>query len=690
MAPLPRPLVLAAVTLGLTALLAVGSPAFASRPEASPSPAEPAEPAVPAVSAAPSPAGSAIAAEVSATPLFTGTLGSMPATLEFAYDRGGALGPLGAAGLPSLTTARIPFQRFDVAATGVDGLSLTWSGVVDPAREAHLWVWDAKAGAWDDVASGRGTAEGDLTLAGPAKQAYLDGGRVHVMVTATDPFADDLAKPVDDAFDDPSGYTFSMVHFSDTQYLTEGAVERRTAAERAVWRHAYQSIPDWIVANAAHRKIAYVAHTGDLIEDWLETNYASGKAARTNAKRQYAVASEIQRTLDDAGLVNSVLPGNHDTQLGTDTGDGALFNRYFGPERYRQASTGAQWQAENASYHPWRAGDNSNHYDLFTAGGLDFVAVNLGYGVDVDELAWANRVLARYADRNAILLTHAFNKPSTATDGREADFSNDGERLETGVIAKNPNVFLVLSGHEHGVSIKIRRDFGRPRNDVVELLSDYQYYEVKASQLGLSGRGGHEADDPLRFGASFLQLLQVDTRRSELSIDTFSPLLNNFNATEFDNEHRYNGSEGDTRVPIQLTTRKTSFTTERLALAPSGTVSATSADTVERRPTPSATSTPARVYAQVAVLLPSTAEGRGTSAYVSVRTQYGVPCSGKVKLYVDKKLLTTVNLEAGKAWIDLPSGYSPGGHVVNTDYLGDDGTHPATAESTFTVEKVGG
>ena len=377
--------------------------------------------------------------------------------------------------------------------------------------------------------------------------------------------------------------------------------------------------------------------------------------------------------------------------MGTETGASSLFNAYFGPKRYQHASTGAQWQAEDASYHPWRKGDNANHYDLFTAGGLDFIAVNLGYGVSPEELAWANRVLARYADRNAIVLTHAFNKPSTAADGREADFSNDGERLETGVIAKNPNVFLVLSGHEHGVSIKIRRDLGRTGNNVVELLSDYQYYEVKASQLGLAGIDGHAADDPLRFGSSFLQLLQIDTRRSELSVDTFSPLLNNFNATEFDNEHRYDGSEGDTRVPIQLTTRRTSFTTHRLDMAAPSDVPAKSdrARTAERRPTPSATATPAKVYAQVAVLIPSTASGRSTSAYISVRSQYGVPCSGQVTLWVDKEKLTTVTLDSGWALVTLPSGYSLGGHVLNTRYLGDDKTFPATAESTFTVEKTG-
>ncbi|MDN5912860.1 MAG: hypothetical protein L0H71_09320 [Yaniella sp.] len=40
---------------------------------------------------------------------------------------------------------------------------------------------------------------------------------------------------------------------------------------------------------------------------------------------------------------------------------------------------------------PWRAGDNENHYDLFTAGGLDFVAVHLGYAGPPRHIGWATR-----------------------------------------------------------------------------------------------------------------------------------------------------------------------------------------------------------------------------------------------------------------------------------------------------------
>ena len=64
--------------------------------------------------------------------------------------------------------------------------------------------------------------------------------------------------------------------------------------------------------------------------------------------------------------------------------------------------------------------------------------------------------------------------------------------------------------------------------------------------------------------------------RAELSVDTYSPFLNNFGATEFDVDYndlgqptsqpRYNGQEDDFRVPVRLSSRSTSFVTDGLTV----------------------------------------------------------------------------------------------------------------------------
>ena len=112
------------------------------------------------------------------------------------------------------------------------------------------------------------------------------------------------------------------------------------------------------------------------------------------------------------------------------------------------------------------------------------------------------------------------------------------------------------------MDIEVRQDVGTEGNHIVELLADYQFYEVSAEELGLTGIDHRNPDDMLRFGSSFFRMSQIVVDNSELTVDTYSPLLDNFGATEYDDRQRYNGTEDDTRLPIQLETRRTSFSTD--------------------------------------------------------------------------------------------------------------------------------
>src|SRR5690606_14661805 len=120
--------------------------------------------------------------------------------------------------------------------------------------------------------------------------------------------------------------------------------------------------------------IAYVAHTGDVIENW-NTNDTD----REVAVQEYEFASQTQEILEETGVVHSVLPGNHDNRGGNDVTTDSLFNQYFGPERYEALAEQDSWKAAGAEYHPWKEGDNENSYTLFSAAGRDFITVSLGY-----------------------------------------------------------------------------------------------------------------------------------------------------------------------------------------------------------------------------------------------------------------------------------------------------------------------
>ncbi|WMY78604.1 LamG-like jellyroll fold domain-containing protein [Citricoccus sp. I39-566] len=497
---------------------------------------------------------------------FQGLVDGTPTTLEFDYTEDADLE--GAGDSLSATAGQMPFQRFDVeVGEAAEDQSVRWAGTVDPSRQVNLLVWNTASESWDELASGRGLNESELVLSGALGAEHLDeAGQASVLVLGEDPFADDLENEVADSFEDPADYDFSLAHFTDTQYLAEGAAEDAYSEEQqAVWADAYTSVAEWIVANAEEKKIDYVAHTGDIMENWhTGSPRADEEEYREIAVEEFEFVSQAQKILDDSEIPNGVTPGNHDNRSGMDVGPDNLYNQYFGPERYEALEQTQGWKDANASYTPWKEGDNDNHYDLFSAGGLDFVAVYLGYDVTDEEIAWASEVLDQYSDRNAMIMTHAQRKPSTNPDGRGATFSHDGAKIDEGLLQKHSNIFLALSGHEHGVDIEVRKDVGTEGNNVVELLADYQFYTVSAEELGLTGVDGRSATDMLQFGSSFFRLLQIDVDNAEMAVDTYSPLLDNFGATEYDDRNRYNGTEDDTRLPIQLETRKTSFATNQV------------------------------------------------------------------------------------------------------------------------------
>ncbi|MFI6761051.1 carbohydrate-binding protein [Micromonospora sp. NPDC050417] len=697
----------------------------------------------------------------------------VPTTLDVKHDKSvdvGSLRPLDGKTIDTPSGRDVVFQRYDVPLGATNQTpTLRWEGTADPARVVALRVWDPAAKKWDVVTSSRGQAEHSTVLTAPLGAQYRDGDAFHVMVTGEDPFADDLsprdssAQNDKDHFEDPDSYDFAITHFTDTQYLTEGAAggtyddwdgkaepsDVTTAEEQALWAATYRDEMQWIADNAADRKIAYAAHTGDIIEndyyDPLATN-PDGSLQRPglNAEvdKELALASGYQKILDDNGVVNQVIAGNHDNQLGAETGPTSRFSKTFGADRYYQVAK--SWPA-GTEYHAWDevdnadgtvtpGKDNQNNYTLFSAGGLDFVAVGLSYGVTAPEARWADSIFKRYRDRNGILLSHDYLKPSTNPDGRGAEFSApDGSPLYKQVVETNPNVFLVLAGHEHGVGTNLKSKVGvTVSHDVVELLADYQFYTVPAGELwpGLvdingnidingDGTPDHRSTDRLQFGASFLRLLQFDVDRAEMHIDTYSPFLKNFGATEYDirqdgsqTKPRYNGAEDNLTLPVDLSTRKTSFSTDSLAAyVPSGAIGT---DDVTANGTAELNWTgllPGRAYAWivsaksaddgVAVAQPavfSTAKGAPTVTATSVPTDWGTaakvtvkvaagtaPIAGTVELREGTTVRGSAALTGDTATFVLPVGLAAGNHTLTASYSGSAFLNPAQGTVTVTV-----
>lgn len=614
----------------------------------------------------------------------TGAIPAIPATLDFSSTATRTLS--GAQDFDGTSAASVsehdllPYQRFDVAVPAGDARHVRWSGTVDPQRAVTLYAWDTVDTRWQQIAAARGTAGAQTALDGEVADSMVDAavtvappgvGAVHLLVVVTDPFYDDLSardgSNDDEEFQDPSTYDFSFVHWTDPQYVAEGAAGgsgyypaspvyqtakgdnalRSSKDEQKVWAAAYEDAAQWTVDNAERRKIAYASNTGDIINNNVvdpasPANLAKyGPAAAGDSNRSGQPYSEQKDQIDREnafarsafekiwhwkgadgnGLVSQVVAGNHDNRNGTDaktsptdptnpaaqstTADDFYNGTFAAGDYYAQARS---WPA-GASYHAidevtdadgrvvTPGTDNQDSYVLFSAGGQDFVVVGLSYGVTPAEAQWASDVFSRYHDRNGILITHGYLSASSNADGRTAGKSSDGSRLFTKVVTANPNVFLVLAGHVHGVGtnlLQVKDKTASVTHKTVELLADYQEYQMPASKIftgdhceaaGLDpaskcrtlpngdidvdgdGAADHHPTDSLRFGASFLRLLQFDTEKSTMTVESYSPFFDEYGAAEYDSpSKRYNGSEDAFTVPVDLMSRTTSFSTDGIAV----------------------------------------------------------------------------------------------------------------------------
>jgi hypothetical protein len=248
-----------------------------------------------------------------------------------------------------------------------------------------------------------------------------------LQVTVSDPQGDAL----DVSFYGSSasgGDEFTIIALPDTQkYVLNGA-----------YPEIFTSQTQWIVDNVATHHIVFVTHEGDIVDTWDNTT-------------EWSYANTSMSILD--GVVPyGVLPGNHDM---SSTGITTYYNETFPYTRY----DGQPWYG---AHHPTTG--NDNNYELFSAGGDDYIIVHLQYAPTSDVFDWANGVLAANADRKAIITTHDYMETSGAR-------STNGENIWTNVVVPNANVYFVLCGHNHDEAT--RSDWVGDRQ-VHQLLADYQ------------------------------------------------------------------------------------------------------------------------------------------------------------------------------------------------------------------------
>jgi autotransporter-associated beta strand protein len=256
---------------------------------------------------------------------------------------------------------------------------------------------------------------------------------------------------------------FTLVALPDTQYYSANAPQ------------IFAAQTQWVVANKSTLNIAFVTHLGDIVDDGSSTTQWNNALPAMN--------------LLDGNVPYSVCFGNHDLHWDYPSGDGytkAL--TYFGPSRYQSYS--------------WFGGASStglDTYQVFSAGGYQFLHLNLRYNPDSSDLAWAQTVIGGHSSLPTILSTHAYLNTSGARD-------SIGSTIWGTLVKSNSQIFLTINGHYSGESQLISTDDAGRK--VIQMVCDYQSYRNN--------------------GAGFLRELVFDPDASAIYVKTYSPTLGYF------------------------------------------------------------------------------------------------------------------------------------------------------------------
>jgi hypothetical protein len=254
----------------------------------------------------------------------------------------------------------------------------------------------------------------------------------------------------------------------------------------------------WIAKNKDKYNIRYVLGLGDITNN--------------NTDRQWRHVQEAIGELDGR-VPYALAPGNHDYSEKGKKGLGkTLMNKYLPPSKCEK------WPTFGGLMKP---GDITNSFHLFSAGKSDWIVFALEWAPRNTTVAWANEVLAKYPNRKAILVTHAYlysdnTRYDFAKEGKSQRWSphnhwegtaNDGEQLWQKLVRKN-NFALTLNGHVLNDGLGFLASKNDRGNVVHQMLVNYQMRE-----LG---------------GEAYLRILEFLPDGKTVHVKSYSPLYDKY------------------------------------------------------------------------------------------------------------------------------------------------------------------
>lgn len=333
----------------------------------------------------------------------------------------------------------------------------------------------------------------------------------------------------------------------------------------------FEAQAQWILDNREDNNIVYVAHLGDLKDSGGPNAAVSCDDVDLGGGfTEWAYVSQALSKLEDPvmtglpeGLPVGVLPGNHDFDQGENTftcpsfnprdtnPDGrplTLYEARLGDDHF-ETSPGVFKSFYGGSRPPDPVAEpnisfTGDSYTLFSAGGIDFISINLGFRhttapsigptadllVDNPEIKWANDLLAANKDRLGIVTSHFFLWSNNSQNGTN-QFGPWAGSLYT-ALSDNKNLFMMLSAHQFGEAYRVEA-----RSDMQPvhiLLSDYQQTQYPGANATSFNnlQGFLFVNGVLANGNSgFMRSMRFDPANGVVDITTFAPPVSDLGRT---------------------------------------------------------------------------------------------------------------------------------------------------------------
>jgi hypothetical protein len=191
----------------------------------------------------------------------------------------------------------------------------------------------------------------------------------------------------------------------------------------------------WLADHRSQLDLRFMVHTGDIV-NWDTSDHS-----------QYQTARDALVPLDQAGIPYSLSVGNHDTAAVCPGGSACDPARTY--ELLRDTTTYNQYFSRQSVNREggYERGKRDNTYQIYTAGGVGWLVLNLEMWPRMSVVQWAQRVVANHPKHNVIVVTHHYLTRYGAISN-EHDYGDAAPTvLAHELILKYPNVRMAFSGH---------------------------------------------------------------------------------------------------------------------------------------------------------------------------------------------------------------------------------------------------